>query len=130
MSRNMHHEASIMFKDVLTASSSRRFRELTGGPPDVQMMFLMTALKVERWREALLWTYVVANLGGVEGMWDHSAREAIKDFFDLGEDDTDVEGIEVERGERWTTNRMRIDKTFDQMGWHSPRRVKYLFCKL
>lgn len=54
MSRNMHHEASIMFKDVFTASSSRRFRELTGGPPDVQMMFLMTSLKVgwvaRRWR--------------------------------------------------------------------------------
>lgn len=84
---------------------------------------------MERWREALLWTYVVANLGGTEGVWGHSARRAIKDFFDLRDDEVDVDGIEVQRGERWTTNRMRIDKTFDQMGWHSPMRVKYLFCE-
>ncbi|KLT42836.1 hypothetical protein CC85DRAFT_285184 [Cutaneotrichosporon oleaginosum] len=130
MSRNMHHEASIMFKDALTGSSSRRFRELKDGPPDIQIMFLMTALKVERWREALLWTYVVANLGGVEGLWGNSARQEIREFFDIHEDEDDIEGIEVERGERWTTNRMRIDKTFDQMGWHSPMRVKYLFSSL
>lgn len=46
MSRNMHHEASIMFKDALTTSSSRRFRELSSGHGDIQIMWLMTSLKV------------------------------------------------------------------------------------
>ncbi|BEJ06147.1 hypothetical protein CcaverHIS641_0306690 [Cutaneotrichosporon cavernicola] len=86
MSRTMLDEASIMFADVLKTSSARRFRELKHSP-DIHIMWLMTALKVERWREAFLWTYVVANLGA-EGVWGTSAREAIKDFFDIrdGED--------------------------------------------
>ncbi|BEJ13631.1 hypothetical protein CspHIS471_0308050 [Cutaneotrichosporon sp. HIS471] len=127
ISRAMLDEASIMFADVLKTSSARRFRELKDSP-DIHIMWLMTALKVERWREAFLWTYVVANLGA-EGVWGTSAREAIKDFFDIRNGE-DIEGIQVMRGERWTTNRMRVDKTFDQMGWRPPVRVKYLFSSM
>lgn len=72
---------------------------------------------------------MVANLGGVDGRWGRSAREDIQDLFDLVDTDTDVQGIEVYRGERWTLGRMRVDKTFSQMGWKSPMRTKYLFCE-
>ncbi|GMK56901.1 hypothetical protein CspeluHIS016_0307410 [Cutaneotrichosporon spelunceum] len=126
ISRTMLHETTTMFKNVL---SSGRFRE-SKNAPDIHVMWLMAALKVERWREALLWTYVVANVGNLDdGVWGTHAREAIKTFFDI-EDGEDVAGIEVTRGERWTTNRMRVDKTFDQVGWHAPLRSKYLFSSL
>lgn len=84
---------------------------------------------MERWREALLWTFVVANLGGTEGQWGDSARKHVKDLFDITDADNDVLGIEVYRGERWTIERMCVDKTFDQLGWKSPMRTKYLFCE-
>lgn len=46
ITRNMHHEASIIFKDALTRSGARRFREAKVGDGDVQMQWLLTMLRV------------------------------------------------------------------------------------
>lgn len=46
ISRNMHHEASIMFQDALTLSSTRRFREAKIGVSDIQIQWLLTMLRV------------------------------------------------------------------------------------
>jgi len=84
---------------------------------------------VERWREALLWTYVVANMGTREGHWGSVAREEIKDMFGLTDQDDDVIKIEVHRGERWTLETGRMQKAFGQAGWESPKATEFLFCK-
>ena len=41
-----------------------------------------TNIKVERWREALLWTYLVANMGSLTptGVLAHDARVILKDL--------------------------------------------------
>ncbi len=46
----MHHEASIMFEHALTLSSQRRFRETPIGEGDVQVQWMITQMKIERWR--------------------------------------------------------------------------------
>lgn len=103
------------------------------GEGDVQMQWLLTSLRVERWREALLWTWVVANMGTISGSqdrWDDAARTAIKDMFGFTENDTDVVKIEVHRGDRWTLEPGRMQKVFEQAGWEAPKATEFLFCKL
>lgn len=102
------------------------------GEGDVQMQWLLTSLRVERWREALLWTWIVANMGTISGSqdrWDDATRTAIKDLFGFTENDTDVVKIEVHRGERWTLEPGRMQKAFEQAGWEAPKATEFLFCK-
>lgn len=46
ITRGLHHEASLMFKEALHVSSSRRFREMMYGEGDVQMQWLLSSLRV------------------------------------------------------------------------------------
>lgn len=52
ITRGLHHEASLMFAEALTLSSSRRFREMMIGNGDVQMQWLLSSLRVGRGRDA------------------------------------------------------------------------------
>ncbi|OCF33813.1 hypothetical protein I316_04525 [Kwoniella heveanensis BCC8398] len=133
ITRGLHHEASLMFKEALAQSSQRRFREMSLGEGDVQMQWLLTSLRVERWREALLWTYIVANLGTLGSStdtWSNVARVELKDMFGLAEDDNDVVKIEVHRGERWTLESGRMAKMFEQAGWEAPKATEFLFSSM
>ncbi|WWC86667.1 uncharacterized protein L201_001544 [Kwoniella dendrophila CBS 6074] len=130
ITRGLHHEASLMFREALAESSQRRFREMMLGEGDIQMQWLLTSLRVERWREALLWTYVVANLGTLgesSDTWNHLARNELKDMFGLNENDDDVIKIEVHRGERWTLEPGRMARAFEQAGWDAPKATDFLF---
>ena len=88
--------------------------------------------QVERWREALLWTYCVSNLGmlDVPGRWSDDARSELLDMFGLGSGDEDVVKIEVHLGERWTLEEGRMHKVFAQAGWEAPKATEFLFCEL
>nr|XP_018999326.1 uncharacterized protein I203_08102 [Kwoniella mangroviensis CBS 8507]OCF62787.1 hypothetical protein I203_08102 [Kwoniella mangroviensis CBS 8507] len=133
ITRGLHHEASLIFKEALAESSQRRFREMMLGEGDIQMQWLLTSLRVERWREALLWTYVVANLGTLgesPDTWDHLARAELKDMFGLNDDDDDVIKIEVHRGERWTLEPGRMARAFEQAGWEAPKATDFLFSSM
>jgi len=46
ITRGLHHEASLIFKEALFTSSQRRFRELSFGEGDIQMQWLLTSLRV------------------------------------------------------------------------------------
>ncbi|WVQ79814.1 3-O-alpha-D-mannopyranosyl-alpha-D-mannopyranose xylosylphosphotransferase [Cryptococcus sp. DSM 104549] len=133
ITRGLHHEASLMFKEALADSSQRRFRELKMGEGDVQMQWLLTSLRVERWREALLWTWTVANMGTISSpndMWTDETRTEIKDLFGLSPADDDVVKIEVHRGERWTLEQGRMDRAFHQAGWEAPKATEFLFSSM
>ena len=139
ITRGLHHEASIMFEDAMTRSAQRKFRELADGEGDVQMQWLLTALRIERWREALLWTWAVArvgtrpawgeNKGGEIGIWGEEARDDIKELFGVTDEDDDVIEIEVNRGERWTMEKDRMAANLEGAGWESPKNTEFLWCK-
>ncbi|WWD07409.1 3-O-alpha-D-mannopyranosyl-alpha-D-mannopyranose xylosylphosphotransferase [Kwoniella europaea PYCC6329] len=46
ITRGLHHEASLMFKEALAESSQRRFREMMLGEGDIQMQWLLTSLRL------------------------------------------------------------------------------------
>jgi 3-O-alpha-D-mannopyranosyl-alpha-D-mannopyranose xylosylphosphotransferase len=81
----MMDEASIMFAEELSIASTRGFRESKRGTADIEMAALASWLRIERWREALLWTWIVGKVGGVEGVWDGGrAKEELRYLFGNG----------------------------------------------
>jgi 3-O-alpha-D-mannopyranosyl-alpha-D-mannopyranose xylosylphosphotransferase len=134
-----------MFEDALTAAAQRQFRELSIGEGSVQMQWLISSMRVERWREALLWTWIVAKvgsapqwqheetgerLGGDVGTWGDEARQEVRDLFGMGDHDDDVIKIEVHRGERWTLEEDRMKAHFQGAGWEAPKATEFLFSSM
>lgn len=134
-----------MFEDALTAAAQRQFRELSIGEGSVQMQWLISSMRVERWREALLWTWIVAKVGsapqwqheetgerldGDVGTWGDEARREIRDLFGMGDHDDDVIKIEVHRGERWTLEEDRMKAHFQGAGWEAPKATEFLFSSM
>lgn len=55
-----------------TASHPHRTSDappIVGAMPDVSTTFIHTHYIVERWREALLWSFVVGRIGGLNDEW-------------------------------------------------------------
>lgn len=46
VTRGLHHEAVLMFKDDLFRSTQRRFRESVKGEGDIQLQWLLISLRV------------------------------------------------------------------------------------
>ena len=119
------HEASVMWKDALTESATRGFRRSVRGTGDIEMSWLSTFLRVERWREALLWTWAVARLGGADETWGRTEVEEVIKLFNVGPETGDL--AVVRKGERKTLEDVyRLGK---QMGWDKPAGTGYVFCK-
>ncbi|KAJ9102336.1 hypothetical protein QFC21_002736 [Naganishia friedmannii] len=77
-------EASIMFASDLNVAAQRHFRESGYGVGDISTAFLTTHMRIERWREALLWSWAVARLGArEEGIWGEKAKREIADVLGL-----------------------------------------------
>jgi 3-O-alpha-D-mannopyranosyl-alpha-D-mannopyranose xylosylphosphotransferase len=80
---------------------------------------------VERWREALLWTFVVANLGTRDtvGVLGPRARDRLGQLLGAGVADR----LEVVRGKRSTLDKMR--QTLAQAGLPVPKATEMLFSR-
>ena len=122
LSKHLVHEASVMFADDLTIAATRGFRESQCGEGDIEMAWLVTHLGIERWREALLWTWAVAKVGGEEGIWGDGARQEIRDLLHLESDDQ-REIVPVIRGERTTL------EDIAEMSGQQPKHTQYRFCQ-
>lgn len=83
--------------------------------------------KVERWREALLWTFVVAKLGSLrpDGSLGDLARIELAKLLNL-ERDSRNSRIEVIRGKRETLS--TIADVWEQAGLQVPQATEMLFC--
>ncbi|WVQ83148.1 hypothetical protein IAT38_005286 [Cryptococcus sp. DSM 104549] len=129
-SRALLHEASVMWAGELSLAATRGFRESKKGAGDVEMAWLITHLRVERWREALLWSWVVAKVGGVDGVWAEEEKDALRKV--LGLKDGEGEGmkrVQVERQvERSTLS--DLGGLMDQAGWEGPKATHYEFSSL
>ncbi|KAJ7767953.1 hypothetical protein DFH07DRAFT_808194 [Mycena maculata] len=64
------HEASLAFGQYFSATPLSHFRGVVNTPPDleVNMMFLGSHFVIERHREALLWSWIVAKWGSTSGV--------------------------------------------------------------
>lgn len=131
LTRSLVHEATVMFAPSLTDAATRAFRESRRGRADVEMSWLVTNLQIERWREALLWTWIVAKVGGVDGTWGPESREAL--LAALGVDD---DWSTTSRDQPLLVVRVQIQprSTLEDMtnierkaGWEGPKATEYLF---
>ncbi|KAL7420064.1 hypothetical protein Q5752_005029 [Cryptotrichosporon argae] len=120
-------EANVMYAEALTTASTRAFRESKRGEADVEMAWLVTHTRIERWREALLWTWAVARLGGQDGKWGVEARDEVRLAFGLTEgDEGDV--VRFHAAERKT-----LDDLHDiarAAKWDEPAGTEYTFSSL
>ena len=128
---SLTHEASVIWADELSTVATRGFRQSKKGVADVEMSWLVSHLRIERWREALLWTWAVARMGGNNGMWGAEAREEIMYLLgleDAGEQEDEVEKdatIIVKRGPRTTFEDLK--EIVDNAGWEDPKYTRYYF---
>lgn len=124
MTRTMAHEASIMFAREWSVAGTRGFRESRRGEADIHFSWLVTHLHIERWREALLWTWAVARLGE-DGMWGKDAKEELRRVLRLDGSQTDQ--ILVLQNERDTL--FDMEDIMVQQDWEFPRGSNYLFSR-
>lgn len=117
-----------MFSRELAVAATRGFRESKRGKADVHFAWLVTHLQIERWREALLWSWAVARLGGEEGMWGDDAREDLWGVLGLtGTTGPLPEEVVVIQNERTTLDDM--DLMMDRNDMQFPEASEYLFSK-
>ncbi|KAJ7100361.1 hypothetical protein C8R44DRAFT_747419 [Mycena epipterygia] len=121
------HEASLAFPYYFSATPLSRFRGSVTTPPDleVNMMFLGSHFVIERHREALLWSWIVAKWGGSSsaslsgnantGLLDSTAKDAMWAELGgtLGSDHLHV---------RWPqrTSRIEVRKNLNRAGIREP----------
>ncbi|KAF8191952.1 hypothetical protein K438DRAFT_1935213 [Mycena galopus ATCC 62051] len=124
------HEASLAFPYYFSATPLSHFRGAVSTPPDleVNMMFLGSHFVIERHREALLWSWVVAKWGGsssaasngngkanANGLLDATAKDAM--WAELG-GTAGNDTLRVRWPER--TSRMEVTKNLNQAGIREP----------
>jgi hypothetical protein len=81
LKRSLIAEISLIWSAELTATSSHPFRT-DPRLRDAHMGFMAAHFVVERWREGLLWSWVVARLGGRNDEWD--ATTSAQAWLELG----------------------------------------------
>ncbi|BEI87308.1 uncharacterized protein CcaverHIS019_0100260 [Cutaneotrichosporon cavernicola] len=126
ITQSLQVEATLMFSKMSTLSASKRFRELPIGHGDLQSQWLQIALRTERWREAMLWTWVVAKLGGANGSLGQAEREQVGRL--LGKTPGTNGSVEVVRGPRETLK--HIETNFAHAGWDNPKNTEYVWSSL
>jgi 3-O-alpha-D-mannopyranosyl-alpha-D-mannopyranose xylosylphosphotransferase len=89
------------------------------------MAFLATHMRIERWREALLWSWTVAKVGSADGVWGDGARRHLRDT--LGVEGVEGEKVKIRRAARDTLD--DVDRNFRRAGWEPPLATEFRFCK-
>ena len=117
----MMDEASVMFANELGLSATRGFRESKRGQGDLEMAALASWLRVERWREALLWTFVIGKMGPA---WGGESREVIRGLF--GDGLWEGKNVLFRKGKRTTLDDIATGSQGDE---HQPSNTRYKFCK-
>jgi hypothetical protein len=119
-------EMAVMWGPELQLTSSHKFRGLkTNGGADTSLAFMFGSFVVERWREALLWSWVVANIGGEGDEW--GAKEKEKAWIALGGSaDATEKDMHVTLGVR---DNVRVDKVGRRlkMAGEPAGRTEYVF---
>lgn len=110
-------ETAVIWADEIAQMTVSGFQ----GPQDVDVPWLATWFGIERWREALLWSWTVAKMGE----WGVEQRQATMDL--LGVNDTAGQVAVVPTSERETL--LAVGETFRIASWAEPLQTTYAFCE-
>lgn len=88
-------------------------------------MFLMVHFVVERWREALLWSWVVAKHGGLDDSWSEAATDAA--WNDLGGETDRSHNLVVKSEFRASVNSGRVTANLRASGLKQSDQTNYIY---
>lgn len=121
-------EAAQTFPEAFANTTLARFRAQQGVPASIQAVFLASWYVVERHREALLWSWVVAKWGGAEESLTTAKKETMWDEL-VGKG----QGSGKQTGSRLVKlpERQAIEDSsaFEAAGVERPRNTEYSFCE-
>ncbi|KZT09088.1 uncharacterized protein LAESUDRAFT_537492 [Laetiporus sulphureus 93-53] len=126
-SRALLHEMAVMWPESFAKTATHTFRETERGDGDVYALFMHAHFVVERAREALLWAWVVARVGGVDGNWGE--KEAAQAWAELG-GVLDEKELAVQSGFRDTMVKERVAKVLKEGGFKPQSLTSYAFSSL
>lgn len=123
VSMSIIRELSLMWAPHLARAATHPFRETVAGAGDVSMLFLMAHFLVERWREALLWSWAVAKHGGLDDAWDAAATAQA--WRELG-GAADARELTVRAGLRDTLESERVHAYLRESGHRQVDKTFYI----
>lgn len=138
------HEAKIVSAPILAEletiwpaafarSASHLFRETAGpgAPPDINTLLLHAHFIIERAREALLWSWTVGKIGGLDDRWGaEEARRAWMEVSAAGVSVGAVGEVLVKAEHRLTLERERVENTLRDSGLDGGLgATSYVFCE-
>ena len=118
-------EIALVWPDEIAKSATHAFRETKGGDGDFYQLFIFAHYLVERAREAYLWTWAVARVGGIDDRWD-AATGALA-WRELGGTPGEDE-LQVVAGRRRTLENERVSRVLTESGHRGASKTVYLFC--
>ena len=119
-------EIALMWHDELAEVASHPFRETEAGYGDVSMLFMLSHFIVERWREALLWSWVIAKHGSLRDEWSENTMK--RAWADLGGQDG-VPEVDVQAVWRGTVEDRRVTSYLKASGHIRSDNTQYRFCE-
>ncbi|KAI0629884.1 hypothetical protein C8Q77DRAFT_1065020 [Trametes polyzona] len=123
-------EIALLWPDAIAKSATHAFRETEGGDGDFYQMFVHVHYIVERAREALLWTWIVGRLGGLDDSWSEELTErAWRELGGLVEGEGQDE-LFVEAYPRETLVPERVKSNLKEAGYETNVRTEYIFSSL
>lgn len=107
LSLPLMHEASLAFGAYFAATPLSQFRgsHMTPTEYEVNTIFMSTHYVIERHREALLWSWVVAKWGGPSGLIDKYDKRQM--WHEIGGSDDDL--LVVPRTKRPTADDVEVN---------------------
>ena len=125
VSHSLLQEIALVWPAEVAATGAHSFRETEAGEGDFYQLFVFNHFLVERAREALLWTWAVGRVGGLDDAW--GAHEEARAWIELGGGD-DSREIAVESGLRETLRKERVRENLEESGIRGNIVTDYHFC--
>ncbi|KAI0700068.1 hypothetical protein BC835DRAFT_478460 [Cytidiella melzeri] len=119
------HEISQIWPEELATAATHPFRETKSGAADLNTMFLQVHFVVERWREALLWTWIVGKHGGLDDQWGE--EETANAWRELGGEAGRKEMLAVRADRRRTLEVERVKENLKKAGLAGKDLTTYVF---
>ncbi|KAH9849530.1 hypothetical protein C2E23DRAFT_737200 [Lenzites betulinus] len=123
-------EIALVWPDEIAKSATHAFRETEGGDGDFYQLFIFAHYLVERAREALLWTWVVGRIGGLDDSWGEA--EAMRAWHEMGglQDGGANDELHVQAFPRETLHSERVTANLKDAGYETKVRTEYIFSSL
>ncbi|KAI0366952.1 hypothetical protein BV20DRAFT_951200 [Pilatotrama ljubarskyi] len=124
----MIQELALVWPDAIAKTATHAFRETEGGDGDFYNMFMHAHYIVERAREALLWSWTVGRIGGLDDTWGE--EQTARAWRELGGLDDGSNELHVESYPRETLDPVRVAANLKEAGYETNIRTVYQFSSL